>query len=723
MAIQPKGLSPDFNSIVSSSIPSSLIFSWTFIKESKSDSQKSAEIKVYPKGSNTPIITKTVNKDTSIDLTADVPNFTVGNLYEWEVKVTAANNSIASSGKKPFKFTTVQLSPSLDWQDGPDPYEYIGTRNYFNDIKTNAGKVLGDYIIDSPEETKYKTIADNLFMGDIVPSRIDFVNIEDILAFIGEKESTYKDEVDSLIEDGLGAGDIHKVYGFFDRLTKIPPKDPSNVYLVFSGITMYGIASATASNQSDEDLTVDTHWTPQALPQGICTINFNSDLDEDISYYHIQLNSGFKDYQYGQSLYFRVDDMAAINRKVSVPMDHIVAQHLSSTRETQYEVIAQAIDRRGGVSSSYSKEYNVANVPLGIDNYELKVKRMNLANTSTVKDYYGIYTGNNTAYVHTVSGEGVGYYYYAVRLTDINGLSSDWFYIPTGIKIDPLKPPAPPKPRLTGQTTDWLLWEWDAVKDADSYDLKLWNGDIYHLNETKSNLWSLAEGTAYTVWYRSCNRAGNSDWVAATAKTKSRPIVEQTQRELPVRSWRTGYFIYHQSGRKSYPSAEYRYDLDGVEAIHGEWIELRNKYESGMYVKKGTRWGNHKSLFFLNYGDWQNKLQGKEILKVSFYIKRKTTQHGYPYDGRFLHVWAHSYDHWALPPEWAGPDLGYHHKIENLDWNRGEGHWVDLPIYYGELLRDGKIKGIAFHHPSSTNEPYSYMRFDANTFQFRIKYK
>ncbi len=68
-----------------------------------------------------------------------------------------------------------------------------------------------------------------------------------------------------------------------------------------------------------------------------------------------------------------------------------------------------------------------------------------------------------------------------------------------------------------------------------------------------------------------------------------------------------------------------------------------NQIQDGIAVKKGTRWGSNKCLFFLDHNDWRQKLQGKEILDVKLYIRRRNTEHGYPEDGQFLHVWAHNY--------------------------------------------------------------------------------
>lgn len=87
-------------------------------------------------------------------------------------------------------------------------------------------------------------------------------------------------------------------------------------------------------------------------------------------------------------------------------------------------------------------------------------------------------------------------------------------------------------------------------------------------------------------------------------------------------------------------------------------------------------------------------------------------------------MWAHNYGgKWDLPSAKDGPYLFNHQKIERIDFNRGESHWISLNKSFGEGLRDGWIKGIAFYHPEAEYGPYSYMRFDAYTFQFYVKYR
>ncbi|MEX3713574.1 fibronectin type III domain-containing protein [Cytobacillus horneckiae] len=725
MAKRPEGLSPYLRSIVSPQIEDSLIFSWTFIPSNSSDYQKAANVRIYNEGSNTALITLEAGVDESIDLSERLSSLTLEKMYEWEVRVTAADNSTASSGRKLFQYGLVDFKGDLEWPNGPDPYEYIGTRKYFNEIRENIISVLHDYVVDSAEEEKMMKEAQSLFTNYIVPSRTDFVTLENILHLISIKENSYKDEVDQLIEDGLGAQDIHKIYSFIDRLTKLPPAPPSNINLTFHDIQPLKIASGSAKNAGKADLTIDVKWEPSYLETAQSEIYFGNDLMEDISVYHIKLQVGFSDYSVSHSLFFRISDLNAWRRSIRFSMDHIVFHHLSSSKKTSYSIAATAIDRRGKESTTFNKTYNVANVPLGVKSYQLRAQQMDVADKSVVKAYYDIYNGTNKAYVHTVKGTAKGVYRYAVRVYDINGSVSAWLYLSDRILIDPLDPPAAPKPKVKSTTVSAITFEWPSVKTATSYEIQPPNGGsnvtTSSLNRTFSGL---KEKTKYTMKIRARNAAGNSAWVSVSGTTKAKPIVTYTQNNIRSRTWRTSYEIKYQNGRITRPAAEYRTEMDNKEVLHGQWIELRDKVQDGLAVKKGTRWGNHKSLFFLDYNGWQSRLKGKEIVSVRFYIRRKSTSHGYSNDGRFLNVYSHNYTGTgALPAASKGPSIANHHKVDKLDWDRGQGHWVTLPKSYGERLRDGKIKGIAFHHPTSDKSPYSYMRFDANTFKFEVKYK
>ncbi|MEK1829015.1 fibronectin type III domain-containing protein [Priestia megaterium] len=395
-----------------------------------------------------------------------------------------------------------------------------------------------------------------------------------------------------MIEDGLGAEDIHKVYTFFDRLSKIPPRQPSNISLSFTSAPALAIADGSVSNGGVGDLSVDISWYPTELENGTCVVKMFDDLTEDISYYALSLKVGFTDYSCTHHLFYRISDLDAMNREIDVPMEHINFEHLSSTKKTRYEIALTATDKRNDLSPSFSKYYFVDNLPLGVKSYQLRSQQNDLQDKAVIKPYYDIYNGTGTAYVHKVTGNVDGVYHYQVRLYDKNGNISPWFYIPDKVKLDPLKPPEPPKPYVKSTEINSIEFAWNYVKTADKYEIDpLYSSAANWIITSNTKLITgLNENTSYSVRIRATNRAGSSSWVTISGRTKARPILTYTQTSLRSRTWRTSYYILKQNGRVVRPASEYRYEMDNEEVIHGEWIELRNKIQNGIAVKKGTRW-------------------------------------------------------------------------------------------------------------------------------------
>lgn len=727
MAKQAEGLSPNHYSIISPQIPESMIFSWNFMQMNALDYQKSASLSIYTVGGTTPLVTVALGiREEEADLSPHLGALTYDQVYEWSVRTVDLANVAVVTDRATFKYVMVESQDGLVWPLGPNAYEYIGTRQYFDEIRQNAIELLEDYGVDSAAEIAAFKLAESLFTGITVPSRTDYENIERILKVVSTKEGTYQDEVVRLVEDGLGAEDIHKIYDIFDRLTHLPPRTPDNVYLSFSEAVQLQIAQAGVSNRGEADVTIDLSWEPTELDSGNCQINFMDDLSEDIAFYRITLETGFSDYRVPQTLYYRKEDIEAENYSLNIPMTHLRFINTSTTKKTTYEMHVVTADKRGNFSPTHTELRNVADVPEGVDYYQVRAQKWDLGAQAVKKSWYDIYTGPKKAYVHNVGGNPDGTYQYAVRLFDKNGLNSSFYYIDDMIKVDPLKPPAAPKPRVKSTTISTIEFSWNAVTDAEEYEIDPLFGTAGNTTKTglTHKLSGLSENKSYSIRVRAKNRAGVSQWVSIAGKTNAKPILETAQKAVTTRSWRTAYRVLYQNGGIANKPARYDVEKDNREVMHGEWIELRDKYESGAYVKKGTRWGNYKSLVFLDYQDWQSKLAGKEIIEVKMYIRRKSTAHGYPDDGRFLHVYTHNYASVnSLPAASTGPSIRDMHKATKLDFDRGQGQWITLPKLFGEKLRDGKMKGVAFHHPSSTRTPYSYMRLESGTFQLKIRYK
>ena len=134
-----------------------------------------------------------------------------------------------------------------------------------------------------------------------------------------------------------------------------------------------------------------------------------------------------------------------------------------------------------------------------------------------------------------------------------------------------------------------LNFVWDAVPTAEYYEyLPTWwsNPSIQRTNNLDSPHEWLNPDTTYVEKVRAVNRAGASPWATVSGKTQPRPILEKVQKNVGSRTWRTDYVILMQSGRVVRNKSEWRYEYDDREVFHGEWIELRNKEQDGLYVKK-----------------------------------------------------------------------------------------------------------------------------------------
>lgn len=730
MVFTPDGLSPDFNSTVSPDVSSSLVFSWNYIPINNEDFQESATIKVFKKGSNTSVIQKSVEEDEEVDISNDTSKLTLNTDYEWEVTVKSSNGQTASSGRKPFRYERIVFSADLEWPDGPVPYEYIGTRRYFNEIRENTIAVLKDYVVDTTEEESALAKANVLFSGQIVPARDDFKSLEDILALIAEKESTYRSEIIQLIKDGLGAEDIHKVYEIINRLVSMPPIDPSNMLVNIENVVPLRIASGTAKNSGIEGAKVNVNWKPTAIEKPIASIKINSDLSEDTAYYRLDVDTGFSDYKVGHSeLIFSINQLKRLGREIKVVMNHALFHPKSSSKTTECDVYIRAVDKRRQESPVFSLTRKSSNVPVDVDKYQLRVKRNDIRDKTTVTGYKRIYEGSKTSYIHTLSKNAEGVYHYQVRVFDVNGKVSPYYTIPGGVKFDPLKPPGPPKPKVTNITQTKFTVSWPSVPNAEKYEINpAWSSAVWSQTSVKrviGNKTALKPNTTYKFKVRAVNRAGASKWVSVSAKTKPKPKVTKTEKGVTSRVWRGTSTIKLQRGPTVKGAPWYYTSVDNKEVFHGEWIELRNKYESGYYVRAGTSWGKSRSYLFLNHASWRKTLKGKKITKVQVYIKRNPSAHGYPNDGRILHIYTHNYASKSKLPKNPSttPKLANKFTADKMNWKRGEGKWVTLPNKYGEWLRDNKIKGFAFYHPDSHKKPYQYMRLNVSSFRLKITYQ
>jgi hypothetical protein len=742
----PEGISPRFSSIVCPDIPDSFKLEWTFRPQHNGDGQNSAKIEIFYAGESNQIAMHYVGDVRSFDLKDTNVSWEQNRAYEWQVTTYNHNNIGAVSVRGKFYYAESPEAEPITWDSGPEAYEKLGSREYFNRITQNALIIMSDYKVDSTEEQSlYNKIVEKLFVGEVVPTRSDFILLEEVIRFLYLKENFRllidgtKWDVDSMAENGLGAGDIHLVYELLNLLTKKMPNRPTNIDITIPAVNVPSMTHITFSSAGKEDTSVDLSWGVNQFVDNQGTIKVSGlSSSEDVRYYYCEYSYGNRDNPYVSKMYYRPEDLAGISYSISFDFRYEELFTASTISRAHHNFTIRSIDVRNNSSDNYSEGWYAPydfKSPLGHSYYEIQFERAGLTATGYNPNahYYYLYNGGNFSATHTLATGQEGVYFYRVRYVDLSGQTSGWVYS-SGNKFDPLKPPAAPTVWLHGQGYNNIHLAWSAVSTAEYYEIHRyrWTGwwgnpgttvEGVNIGTTTShdyNNTGLPEKTIYAYYVRAINRAGHSEWTGVSLNTLERPPVEIQQKAAYAECWRTPFSVngkYYSGGWRNQS-----WDAARNEIVQGMWIELRSGINTdGDWVPKGTSYGNHKSLIFLDSAYWRSVLAGKQILEVKLHLQRKNTGHGYPNDGRYIKVWTHNYDSRPAGEPWLGNGT----EIWNTNFGRGDARWITLPNSFGEGLRDGWARGFALHTDFRTadTDRYTYCRFDEGNTYVYIKYK
>ncbi|MGL4820328.1 MAG: hypothetical protein ACRC5C_10125, partial [Bacilli bacterium] len=229
---------------------------------------------------------------------------------------------------------------------------------------------------------------------------------------------------------------------------------------------------------------------------------------------------------------------------------------------------------------------------------------------------------------------------------------------------------------------------------------------------------------------RAGNEKGWSDWnhIKETTADAPEPPPPPAQKVYQQTSgfnwlcWRTAYTIIKSNGQKVTDPGGWRTQSESEHILQGEWVELVDKVESGISVKKGTKWGNHRSIIVANRTYWMDALKGKKIKKVEIYLQRASSQHGFPSQGNDLYIGYHKYPSFSQSVIDTPPIITEITPM-NVNFQRGTGLWVTLPTKWGTFLQSGSINGFGLYNARAGQDPqsnYSYMRFEPNQVKIRV---
>lgn len=704
MAKRPEGLSPCYSSLASPDIPESHSFKWT-----PHVTQNGATINIYASDATTLLKTYAVSGTTTeVNMASVGYTFSIGTSYYWTVTVTGA-----VSIKARFEYDAVPIASSISWTYIPKPGEVVVANTYFEEMKSNITKVIGDY--DNAPETLVNNISE-LFTDEIVPSRDDFAILESVVNYLSTQLEDYQTvDIDGPVKDSLGVSDLEVVRNHIDRLLTVPPKAVKALAIDVPEPTMYQILDLNSSHDAKKDPTIDLTWTVSKVPSYNGTFTFTTvSPSKDIRYYVCSFSYGPSNNPFISELYFKAEDMIdGTSRSFDTDWDGLYTASTIGLAKQALQVIAY--DHRGNRSS----EKTVVKVfgsnfkaPLGVEEYQVEYQKAPMGDKDGPypdRRWYSVYKGTLLHATHKVSG-GEGTLYYRVRAVDYSGLITDWEYV-TGITFDPLTPPAVPKNfHATEIATNYIKLDWDTAARAETYELVKWltpPTSIYTGANTYGTATGLTSNSSYNFYVRAVNRVGKSDWAGITIKTKSSRATK-SKKATKGDSWNTGYNSVRTGRRIS--GSFWRHESGLV--YQGEWCEIKG---SPNYIGPPNQcWGKHKGMWIMDDDWWRSTLAGKDIIKVELWLQRKGKAHGY-YNDQVPTFWLHNHN------DFPGGEPSFFGKFQpGKEFDLGESGWVTLPNWYGEYIRDNKAKGIGLYRDNWGKLPY--VKFYANA-ELRITYE
>lgn len=687
MALQrPEGLSPCYLSLASPDIPDSAVFRWTFRGAYSSDYQTKYTITIYNEDKNVVRTFTKTSTDEEVAMSDVGYNFVLGNTYYWSIVTYNRQGQVSDpSVQAVFLYDSCPVAPSITWNYIPKPGDVIVADTYFEEMKSNIVTVLSDYD-DVP--ASISDSVENLFTGEIVPSRKDFLGLEALIDYLSKTlESTYTLDVDKPVEDSLGVTDLEKIRNHIDMLLTVKPKPVQKLSINVPSPVMYEIDEFTMTSDGKTDATIDLTWGVEGIPNISGDFTFDTlSPSKDVRYYECYFEYGTSNSPFVSQLYFKDEDIEqGTLRRFDTNWDGLYTVDTLGLAKQQLRVFV--VDHRGNRSNQASAVKVFGSnfkAPLGVKQFEVQYQKAAVGDTKGPypdKSWSKVYTGLATRTTHKVSGS-EGRVYYRVRAVDISGLTSEWTYN-NGVVFDPLTPPA--APRLSGSsTTTTITVNWNAAARAEFYEWKQWYGG--KVTKTTSKTFTdtgLTPAKEYNYYVRAGNRVGYSDWVSITIKTKTaRKTVEKAPRG--GRSWRDNW--------------GWRTDNNFV--YQGEWCEIEGSPHRIKSKPVGYCWGKHKGMWLMDDDYWRTTLKGKKIIKTEIWVQRKDFYHGY-YDDQNPTFWLHNYDNYP-----KGQPMFFGKYTPPKEFDLGESSWVTLPNYYGEYIRDNKAKGIGVYRDSWGKLPY-----------------
>lgn len=687
-ALKPEGLSPAFGSVASPSIYDASSFKWVFTPAFDGDYQFAYTLRIFNSGGT---LLKEIYEEsaaTEVPLSSTGVSFQEGQTYQWEVEIKNKWKHFLqpTSERVTFTYATFNMRSGIYWSHTPREKDVVVRNTYFAEIKSNLKRVFIDMKV---YDDTYLSMVDDLFLGEMVPARDDFYNLEGIVNFLGQTISQRGNyQIDELVLDTLGASDIKKIQSYISSLYSITPEPPTDVAMSLTEPDMYGMATLTGAYRVQ--VHVDLNWDSERLNPWKGSISFNSlSPSDDVLYYQCSLEYGPTANPIRSNLYYRADGLTGKSFPIAIGWDG------RSGHDARIQFTIQAVNDLGSSSSPLmiTKNFDTSSgIPLGVDYYTVEMQRKAVGVTEPEKKgiWHDMYEGPYKNQTFTLDGTDAAVFF-RVGVTDKSGWQSAWMYYGP-INFDaPTDPTIPVRPKCTWTATkSTVTVKWLAIPNALTYEWKMWSHGTSKkqigLTFTQEEL---ASNESYTFYVRAINKAGVAgDWTTVVAKTSAAGSTTPTPtpgNPTPTPTPTETVKIWDSNGSRSW-RLKYGWRTDNTLVYQGEW----------------SNWGVHKGLWLFDEDAIRARIAGKTIKKVRVWMQRDSAQHGVYGDGKPT-VWLHNKRIInTSDPEPAFTDM---HQ-SSLGYSLGESGWFEVPKAYAEKIRDSQACGFGVYVNNRGASPY-----------------
>lgn len=518
--------------------------------------------------------------------------------------------------------------------------DVLSREQLLGEIKTNMIAVINDYKeLGIENENQLILMTSKLFMGDIIPTKTDWENLNTVLRELAtvKEQGVMYDYFIQDISDSLGVSDLEKIKDFIDYIQSLSPRS-ATVTVQLNPPAKYDATKPVDSTTDNWDhATIKWGLTSNYLEKPTAVIKLTPSVSEDVKSYDIKMESG----NYTNTITKTPKDLGDI----TVPLNWLEWFGEKELDDVWFKVSVDVTDKRGNVTSSVQSVKYPASVkiPQGVKNYQLEYKRDNtnwtrISNTAEQSYYFNVPRINGT-------------YTYRVRVLDKNGTTTNWVESnPRYIRFIPDKPDKP----VVKASTTWkdATVTWNAVPRAEYYEVwhgnEKWckdntkNGQVHwkRLKATEKRevlLHKLNENARYDFYVRAINEGGENIG-SASARTKKRQLKTVTYNKTGYRIWRGDYVRINKNKSRKSHKANWRKSSNIYQGGWGDedWGRGRWYLRAGgsYWAYGGQRWGNHMSFLFFDYNKMRRDLSGKSIQKVSISLTRASgtpalNAHGY----------------------------------------------------------------------------------------------